>query len=37
LTIGADFEGSQNYFTGSIDGVALYDQALTVDEIRDGY
>jgi len=37
LTIGADFEGNQNYFTGSIDGVRVYDQALTVDEIRDGY
>jgi hypothetical protein len=37
LTIGADNEGSQHFFTGSIDGVAIYDQALTVDQIREGY
>ena len=37
LTIGADYEGTQNFFTGSIDGVAVYDQALTVDQIREGY
>jgi hypothetical protein len=37
LTIGADFEGSQHFFTGSIDGVAVYDQALTVDQIRESY
>lgn len=37
LTIGADYEGSQNFFTGSIDGVAVYDQALTADQIRESY
>jgi len=37
LTIGADYEGTQNFFTGSIDGVAIYDQALTVDQIRESY
>ena len=37
LTIGADNEGSQHFFTGSIDGVAIYDQALTVDQIREDY
>jgi hypothetical protein len=37
LTIGADYEGRQNFFKGSIDGVAIYDQALTVDQIREGY
>jgi hypothetical protein len=37
LTIGADYEGTQNFFTGFIDQVAVYDQALTVDEIRDRY
>jgi hypothetical protein len=37
LTIGADYQGSQNYFTGFIDGVAVYDQALTVDQIRESY
>ncbi len=37
LTIGADNEGSQHFFTGFIDGVAIYDQALTVDQIREGY
>ena len=37
LTIGADNEGSQHFFTGSIDGVAIYDQALTVDQIRESY
>ena len=37
LTIGADNEGSQHFFTGSIDGVTIYDQALTVDQIREGY
>lgn len=37
LTIGADYEGTQHFFTGSIDGVAVYDQALSVDEIRAAY
>jgi len=37
LTIGADYEGTQNFFTGFIDQVAVYDQALTVDEIRETY
>ncbi len=37
LTIGADSGGSQHFFTGSIDGVAVYDQALTVDQIRQAY
>ena len=37
LAIGADNEGSQHFFTGSIDGVAIYDQALTVDQIRESY
>jgi hypothetical protein len=37
LTIGADYEGNQNFFTGSIDGVAIYDQALTVEQIRESY
>ena len=37
LTIGADSGGSQHFFTGSIDGVAIYDQALTVDQIREDY
>jgi len=37
LTIGGDNEGSQHFFTGSIDGVAIYDQALTVDQIRESY
>jgi hypothetical protein len=37
LTIGADFEGTQHFFTGFIDGVALYDQALKADQIRESY
>jgi hypothetical protein len=37
LTIGADYQGTQNFFTGLIDQVAVYDQALSVDEIRDAY
>ena len=37
LTIGADSEGSGNYFEGLIDEVALYDRALTTDEIRQSY
>ena len=37
LTIGADAEGSRHYFEGLIDEVALYDQALTADEIRQTY
>ena len=37
LTIGADSEGSGNYFEGLIDEVALYDEALTDDEIRQTY
>ena len=37
LTIGADYEGTQNFFTGSIDQVAVYDQALSVEEIREAY
>ncbi|GEM_PF-1557046 len=36
-TIGADYEGNQNFFTGFIDQVAVYDQALSVDQIRAGY
>jgi hypothetical protein len=37
LTIGADFEGTRYFFTGSIDGVAVYDQALDAAEIRESY
>ena len=37
LTIGADFEGTQHFFTGLIDGVAVYDRALTADQIRERY
>ena len=37
LTIGADYEGTQNFFTGFIDQVAVYDRALTGDEIREAY
>ena len=37
LTIGADSEGSNNFFEGIIDGVAVYDQALSSDEIRATY
>jgi len=37
LSIGADFEGTGNFFEGLIDGVAIYDQALTAEEIRGGY
>ncbi len=37
LAIGADYEGNSNFFTGSIDGVAVYDQVLTIDQIRDSY
>ncbi|MGD8701426.1 MAG: putative Ig domain-containing protein [Desulfosarcina sp.] len=37
LTIGADNEGTRHFFTGSIDGVAVYDQALTVEQIRESY
>ena len=37
LAIGADFEGSANFFEGLIDGVAIYDQALTAEEIRESY
>ena len=37
LSIGADAQGSGNFFEGLIDGVAIYDQALTVEEIRESY
>jgi len=37
LSIGADFEGTGNFFEGLIDGVAIYDQALTAEEIRGSY
>ncbi|WP_419661998.1 uncharacterized protein Dvar_24400 [Desulfosarcina variabilis str. Montpellier] len=37
LTIGADYQGTQNFFTGLIDQVAVYDQALSVEEIREAY
>jgi hypothetical protein len=37
LTIGADSEGSGNFFEGLIDGVAIYDKALTAEEIRGSY
>jgi len=37
LSIGADFEGTNNYFEGLIDSVAIYDQALTSEEIRANY
>ena len=37
LTIGGDFEGTQNFFTGYIDQVMVFDQALDADEIRDSY
>jgi len=37
LSIGADFEGTGNFFEGLIDGVAIYDQALTAEEIRESY
>jgi len=37
LSIGADFEGTNNYFEGLIDSVAIYDLALTAEEIRAGY
>jgi hypothetical protein len=37
LSIGADFEGTNNYFEGLIDSVAVYDLALTAEEIRAGY
>ena len=37
LTIGADYEGTRHFFTGSIDAVAVYDQALTVEQIRSVY
>ena len=37
LSIGADAQGSGNFFEGLIDGVAIYDQALTAEEIRGSY
>ena len=37
LTIGADYGGTGNFFTGLIDQAAVYNQALTVDEIREAY
>ena len=37
LSIGADYQGSGNFFEGLIDGVAIYDQALTAEEIRGSY
>ena len=37
LAIGADFQGTANFFEGLIDGVAIYDQALTAEEIRESY
>ena len=37
LAIGADFQGTANFFEGLIDGVAIYDQALTAEEIRGTY
>ncbi|PID39372.1 MAG: hypothetical protein CR984_07175 [Proteobacteria bacterium] len=37
LTIGADYQGTHHFFTGSIDEVAVYDQTLTVEEIRAAY
>ena len=37
LTIGGDSEGTGNFFEGLIDEVAVYDTALTDDEIRQIY
>ncbi len=37
LTIGADYEGTGHFFTGLIDQAAVYDQALTSDEIMEAY
>ena len=37
LSIGADAEGTGNFFEGLIDSVAIYDQALTAEEIRGSY
>ena len=37
LSIGGDSEGSANFFEGLIDGVAVYDQMLTAEEIRASY
>lgn len=37
LSIGADFEGTNNWFEGLIDSVAIYDLALTAEEIRASY
>jgi len=37
LSIGADAEGTGNFFEGLIDTVAIYDQALTADELRRTY
>ncbi len=37
LSIGADFEGTNNYFEGLIDSVAIYDLALTAEEMRANY
>jgi hypothetical protein len=35
LSIGADSQGSQHYFNGDVDDVAVYDRALTDGEIRE--
>ncbi len=37
LSIGADAQGGGNFFEGLIDGVAIYDQALSAEEIRESY
>lgn len=37
LSIGADAQGSGNFFEGLIDSVAIYDQALSAEEIRESY
>jgi type II secretory pathway pseudopilin PulG len=37
LTIGGDNEGGSNFFEGLIDGVKIFDQSLTADEIRQTY
>ena len=37
LAIGGEFQGTANFFEGLIDGVAIYDQALTAEEIRESY
>jgi hypothetical protein len=37
LSIGADFQGSGNFFEGLIDSVVIYDRALSAEEIRGSY